>query len=161
MQLFNAIGLAALVFALDQLSKYGVIEVMHMRPGEFIAVAPFLNFVLTENYGVNFGLLASDAAWQPYALAGFAALVSGFLLVWAARTDDWRVVWGAGVVAGGALANAYDRLTAGAVIDFLNVDCCGIGNPLAFNLADVGVFVGAALILWSAWTEPNADASNG
>ena len=154
MRLFNAIGLAACVFSLDQLSKYGVLELLEMRTGEFRAVAPFLNFVLTENHGVNFGLLSSDAAWQPFALAGLALAVSAFLLVWAARSDDWRIVFGSGAVAGGALANAYDRLTAGAVVDFLNVDCCGIGNPYAFNLADVGVFLGAALILWSAWSEP-------
>ena len=160
MQVFVAIGLASLVFAVDQLTKYGVLELLRMQPGDYFPVAPFVNFVLTENHGVNFGLLASDSAWQPYALAGFALLVSIFLLVWAARSDDWRVVWGAGVIAGGALGNAYDRLTAGAVIDFLNVDCCGIGNPFAFNVADIGVFVGAALILWSAWTEPAAEASN-
>ena len=161
MRVFNAIGLAALVFAIDQLSKYGVLELLEMRRGDFMQVAPFLNFVLTENYGVNFGLFASDAAWQPYLLAGFAGVVSAFLLLWAANSDDWKIAYGAGAVVGGALANAYDRLTGGAVIDFLNVDCCGIGNPFAFNLADVGVFAGAALILWSAWAEPVPRSPNG
>ena len=162
MRIFNAIGCAALVFALDQLSKFGVLELLQLRErGGFIEVAPFLNFALAYNKGVNFGLLASAAEWQPFLLAGFAVFISGLLLLWAARTEDWRVAWGCGLAAGGALANALDRVWSGAVIDFLNFDCCGIGNPYAFNLADVGVFLGAAFIVWSTWTESDKDSAEG
>ena len=44
---------------------------------------------------------------------------------------------------GGALGNVIDRLLYGAVADFLNMSCCGIDNPFAFNLADVWIFAGA------------------
>lgn len=158
MRALTAIGTAALVFALDQLSKFGALDVLGLRERGFIEVAPFLNFALAYNKGVNFGILASAAEWQPYALAAFAAAVSAGLLVWSARSPDWRVTAGAGSAAGGALANAYDRLTTGAVVDFLNFECCGIDNPYAFNLADVGVFAGAALIVWSAWSDPGPRA---
>lgn len=161
MRLFQAIGVAAAVFAVDQLSKFGVLIGMSLQAGEKVSVAPLLNFALAYNTGVNFGLFAGESPWQPYLLAGFATLVSAVLFYWAARTADWRIVWGCGLAAGGALANALDRVLSGAVIDFLNVDCCGIGNPYSFNLADVAVFFGAAFIVWSAWDEPEKDPVDG
>jgi signal peptidase II len=30
-----------------------------------------------------------------------------------------------------------------AVADFLNMSCCGIENPYAFNVADIAIFAGA------------------
>ena len=60
------------------------------------------------------------------------------------------MAWGAGVVIGGALGNAWDRLQYGAVADFMNMSCCGIDNPYAFNIADVAIFAGAALIALKA-----------
>jgi len=44
---------------------------------------------------------------------------------------------------GGALGNVIDRLIYGAVADFINMSCCGINNPYAFNIADIAVFIGA------------------
>ena len=44
-----------------------------------------------------------------------------------------------------------DRLIYGAVADFLNMSCCGLNNPYAFNLADIAVFVGAfGMVVFSA-----------
>ena len=48
-----------------------------------------------------------------------------------------------GLLLGGALGNVIDRLLYGAVADFLNMSCCGISNPYAFNVADISIFVGA------------------
>jgi signal peptidase II len=48
-----------------------------------------------------------------------------------------------GLLVGGALGNALDRVIYGAVVDFLNMSCCGINNPYAFNVADIFIFVGA------------------
>jgi signal peptidase II len=46
----------------------------------------------------------------------------------------------------------------GAVADFLNMSCCGIDNPFAFNVADVAIFVGAmGLVLFSG--RSGADAA--
>jgi signal peptidase II len=51
---------------------------------------------------------------------------------------------------GGALGNVVDRLAYGAVADFLNMSCCGIDNPYAFNVADIAIFFGAVgLILFA------------
>ena len=41
------------------------------------------------------------------------------------------------------MGNVIDRFFYGAVADFLNVSCCGINNPYAFNVADICIFIGA------------------
>jgi signal peptidase II len=53
-------------------------------------------------------------------------------------------------VLGGALGNLYDRLASGAVTDFLDFYIGGYHWP-AFNVADSGLCIGAALILLDIW----------
>jgi signal peptidase II len=59
-----------------------------------------------------------------------------------------------GLAAGGATGNVIDRLNWGAVADFLNVSCCGIRNPWSFNVADIAVFGGFALLLLQPGAKP-------
>jgi signal peptidase II len=57
---------------------------------------------------------------------------------------------GRGLLVGGALGNVIDRIAYGAVADFLNMSCCGIENPYAFNVADIAIFAGAlGLVLFT------------
>ena len=54
-----------------------------------------------------------------------------------------------------AMGNVVDRLLQGAVADFLNMSCCGIENPFAFNVADVAIFVGAiGLVIFTGKSKP-------
>jgi signal peptidase II len=58
-----------------------------------------------------------------------------------------------GLLVGGALGNVVDRIAYGAVADFLNMSCCGIENPYAFNIADIAIFAGAiGLVIFSRGT---------
>ncbi len=44
----------------------------------------------------------------------------------------------------------WTALAYGAVADFLNMSCCGIENPYAFNVADIAIFAGAiGLVLFT------------
>lgn len=160
MRLLPAIALATPLYIIDQASKWWVLERLDLRALGAIDFGPFVNFVYALNTGVNFGLFASGSAHQQILLAAFAALVSLALLVWSARTERLWIALGCGMVVGGALANATDRLTEGGVIDFLNVTCCGIHNPFAFNLADVAIFAGALLLAWLSWSDEPADGGD-
>lgn len=144
---------ASAVFALDQASKLAAMRALSDADVSRIELMPFVTLVRAFNRGVNFGLFASDAPWQPFALAALAVAVSVALAVWALRTADRPVAAGCALLIGGALGNAVDRAHVGAVIDFINVDCCGIGNPYAFNVADTAIFLGAVLILWATWRD--------
>lgn len=163
-ELWLTAALAAIVFSVDQGSKawaLAAFDLESLAPGERLAVLPLLNLTYTLNTGFNFGIGASDSASQQVALAALALAVSIVLAVWAARGSRRALSIGCGLVIGGALANALDRLLVGGVVDFVNVDCCGIGNPYAFNIADVAIFIGAlwlALFGWSDQTREQAES---
>lgn len=157
MSLARAGFTAAAVFAADQASKWWVVEKLGLKTLGHIEVAPpWISFVMAWNQGINFGLLASDARWSKLALAGLAAVVAVGVLIWAERRRGDRLfALGAGLLAGGALGNALDRMVYGAVADFLNVACCGLNNPFAFNIADIAIFLGALLVAWRSGSPAN------
>lgn len=146
-RLVSVLAIAVGVFLLDQGTKrwaFGVMEAHGFAPLTLLEAASVeINLVFARNTGVNFGLFASGGALQQWVLAGFAATVSVGLSIWSLRTRDARVAAGCALLIGGALGNALDRTWFGGVFDFLNVDCCGIGNPFAFNVADTAIFFGA------------------
>ncbi len=140
---------SAVSWGLDRFSKLHILETLALRPGDAVEMIPgILTFVMTWNYGINFGILASDGGLLRMALSILAVIVSIVLFVWAARHPrDGIFAFAIGLIIGGALGNGYDRQLYGAVADFLNVTCCGINNPFAFNIADVTIFLGVAILL--------------
>ena len=137
---------ASATFAVDQLSKVFVLAVLRLdQIGGVDVLPPLLNFRMAWNRGVNFGLLDGNSELQRWILVGFAVSVAAAIMVWARRGGRSRTEQAlAGALAGGAAGNAADRILYGAVVDFLNMSCCGIDNPFVFNLADVAVVAGAA-----------------
>ena len=113
---------------------------LHTAP----AWPPYLNFVMAWNKGVNFGFL-SDLGGR-WILVALAVVISLVMMAWVRNKSDWLLPIAIGCVIGGAMGNAFDRVAYGAVMDYLNVSCCGINNPYSFNVADVLIFIGAALI---------------
>ena len=138
-------AIAAVIFVIDQLTKWWVLHVMDLaRVGAIDVFPPFLNFRMAWNTGINFGLLSGNADWTRWVLISVALGIVLFVVVWMRRDPpDRKGLAFAGLLIGGALGNVVDRLLYGAVADFLNMSCCGIDNPYAFNVADISVFVGA------------------
>lgn len=145
MRLAFAVALAALL--LDQASKW-VILTQVMAPPRVIEVLPVFNLVLVFNEGISFGLLGGTSALKGYLLAGLAVAVSIGLFVWLARDTSRPMALAVGLIAGGALGNALDRLLHGAVVDFLDFHIAGSHWP-AFNFADSAITLGVAVILIS------------
>jgi signal peptidase II len=143
---------ALAVLLIDQASKYLVVHLLGLaRSGVIEVWRPWLTFRMAWNEGVNFGLFSSNADLARWVLIGVALAISLWVIVWVRREPKNRGAQiAAGLLVGGALGNVVDRLVYGAVADFLNMSCCGIDNPYAFNVADIAIFAGAAgLILWT------------
>lgn len=132
--LFNVFGLkwAQVTVPSDQLPYPQSVEVY----------PPFLVLRMAWNRGVNFGLFADfDMRWV---LIGVAFAITAAVIWWLNKTSGTKWVYiSGGFLIGGAMGNVIDRLFYGAVADFLNMSCCGINNPYAFNVADICIFIGA------------------
>jgi signal peptidase II len=149
------------VFLADQATKYLVVHALGLMERLQITVIPgILDFRMAWNRGVNFGLFANfDMRWV---LVALALAISAAVLVWIARDGGGRMARiSAGFLVGGALGNVIDRVLYGAVADFLNVSCCGIENPYAFNIADIAIFLGAVGLVLFGGDKPQPDGRPG
>lgn len=128
---------AVTTFALDYVTKVFVRNTL-MVTGESVSVAPgILSFRFVANEGAAFSL----GEGMGLVFVAFAALVVVAILQYLshARQVSKLETLGLGLVAGGALGNAIDRLVLGYVVDFIATDF--IDFPV-FNVADIGICVG-------------------
>ncbi|MCG8509325.1 MAG: signal peptidase II [Rhodospirillales bacterium] len=144
----KGLGLAVLAFGLDQATKWWIVERV-MQPPRFIEITPFFNLVMGWNRGISFGLFNNDSPYNAWVLTTIAAVIVVVLLVWLRRAERGVIAAGIGLVIGGAIGNAVDRMRFGAVADFLDFHVAGFHWP-AFNVADSAIFIGAALLVFDA-----------
>lgn len=140
-----AVIVAAVVLLLDQALKYVVIQVLHLdRVYGIDLIDPWLNLRMAWNQGMNFGLFSSEQDLTRWILIGIAIAVCLWVWIWLLRSSRTRLARiSAGLLIGGALGNVIDRVTYGAVADFLNMSLPNWRNPYSFNLADISIFIGA------------------
>lgn len=146
---WQGLGLAALVTALDQLSKW-IIVAHVMNPPVQIEVTSFFNLVLAHNRGVSFGMFAAGSELGKWILVGLALMISGFLVRWLIQSSSPFSIIALGLILGGAVGNVIDRVLIGAVVDFLDFHAFGTHWP-AFNVADTTIFLGAAGLIFESF----------
>jgi signal peptidase II len=155
-------GVAVLVLALDQASKFWAIGLLGGPDGPVIPLTPFLALTLSWNRGIAYTMLRSDGDLGRYALVGLAAVAAVFLAVWLWRSRGRAAAAGIGCLIGGALGNASDRLVHGAVADFLYFHTPFSLGPLSnyvFNLADAAIVAGVALLLYDSVVTPEPETA--
>jgi signal peptidase II len=150
-----AYALAAVVIALDQALKYWVLNVFGLpnRPPTEV-VGPFW-LSMVWNKGVSFGVFNFDSGAARWPLTIFAVGIAGALAWWARKLEKPILAVAIGLIIGGALGNAIDRVRIGAVADFL--DFSRLWFPWIFNVADSAITVGAVLLIWDLFV-PEARA---
>ncbi|HET7177764.1 MAG TPA: signal peptidase II [Solirubrobacterales bacterium] len=134
-------ALCALVVALDQGAK-ALVE-SQLVPGQHVDLVGPLGLTLSHNRGVAFGLASSGGAALIAVTVGALALVGVLFARNPARPGMWAA---AGLLAGGALGNLADRVRAGAVTDYVDLN---LFSWPPFNLADVSITVGVLLLALS------------
>ena len=140
-------AVAAIVFALDALSKHIVLaSSLAQNP---VRLLPFFRLVLVENPGAAFGILANAGPLARLLLIAISLTVSAGLALhlWFSRPQP-REALGCALVLGGAIGNLNDRIQRGQVADFIDLHIQQWHWP-AFNLADAAITIGATLIVLS------------
>lgn len=141
---------ASLAFVLDQAHKWYMLNVVGMAEGDRIAVLPFLDFVLVWNRGVSYGLFQQESLAGRLLLIAISLGAVGGLAYWLARHDHSRLAAvSIGLIIGGALGNALDRLIRPGVADFFSLHAFGYSWYI-FNIADVAIVAGVAGLLLEA-----------
>jgi signal peptidase II len=131
---------AAVVVVIDQLTK----QLVWRHGQNYDVIAGYLHITLVKNSGAAFGLFQGGRA-----VFVVASLLAVAFIVYAGRrvprVERYKRAL-LGCILGGAIGNLIDRVINGEVIDFIQIGVAGHYWPV-FNIADVGVSVGAALLL--------------
>jgi signal peptidase II len=135
------------VIVLDQWTKW-LVEVHLPHHSSQPVIPGFFNLTHVRNTGVAFGLFASDGGgsgnWL-LTLLGLGALVAVGLYFWYTPSRDRVLLAALALVVGGAIGNLIDRVSSGAVTDFLDV-FVGLHHWPSFNVADSAISVGIVLM---------------
>ncbi len=162
---------AGAIITADQATKMWIHT--HLQEGEILpVVANLFNITHVHNLGAAFGFLSDShpefrqiffLAMPPIALLIILAILRGIK-----ETDRW-VIAALSLVFGGAVGNYIDRLRYGYVIDFL--DFTVVYNPTSvppgrfvypsFNVADIAIVSGVAILLFLEFTRGNRSRVNG
>ena len=136
--------IAAIVFAVDQLSKYWIRT--HLALRETITPIPVIGswfrIIHWKNTGIAFGLFQGNG-WI-LTLIGIAVVIG--IIIFSRQVVDGPAYWRVALALelGGALGNLADRLNPelGYVVDFI-----WIGDFPVFNLADSAIVIGAFVLI--------------
>ena len=118
-------------------------------PRASVTVTPFFDLVLVWNRGVSYGLLPQDSDLGRWALILFAFAAAFALVIWLARVTSPLAAAAMGLVIGGAVGNAIDRILYGAVADFFSFHAYGY-QWYIFNIADVAIVAGVIGLLYES-----------
>ena len=146
------LGLAAAILLADLFTKALILG--YYRLGDSTTVTSFFNVVRVHNSGAAFSFLAGAGGWQRWFFTTIGVGAAVFI-VWMLRSHSGQKLFSFALacILGGAIGNVIDRVVHGYVIDWLDFHfgfLSGIfhgGHFPAFNIADVGISVGACCLI--------------
>ena len=145
---------AVLACTLDQVTKVWLLNVLALGDRGVIRLGPVLDLALTWNTGISWGLFQTKSALGQWVLLGIKVVAVVLLWAWLARASSRLVAIGLGLIIGGAIGNAIDRVAHGAVVDFVLFH---ITTPTfnftwyVFNLADAAIVAGVIGLLYESF----------
>jgi signal peptidase II len=144
----RALAIALGTAIVDQVHKWWMIEVMRMQIGERIEVTPFFDWYFVINKGISYGMASGDVGQG--LLVAFSAIAAVALMVWLAVAGSGLLMaWSLGLIVGGAIGNAIDRMHLGGVADFFSLHAFGF-YWFIFNIADIAIVAGVLGLLYDS-----------
>jgi signal peptidase II len=147
------LAVAAITCVLDQALKLWVIFIFDLAAKGLVPIAPGIDLVLTWNTGISYGLFPQNDAAGRWFLIGITALAVVLLSIWLSRTGTRLTALALGLIIGGAVGNAIDRLAYGAVADFVLFHITTASSRFdwyVFNLADAAIVAGVIGLLYES-----------
>lgn len=151
------LGVVATVLAVDIVTKWIVQRTFRLGQSVEVVGDVFrLTFIM--NPGAAFGLHLGPHSRIIFLLLALVALGILVVMYWTTPREDRFRLYAIALVCGGAIGNLIDRVrSARGVVDFLDFGIGDVRWPI-FNVADIAVTVGAALLAISLWFEEQRDA---
>lgn len=150
---------ALVTLVLDQVHKWWMILGIGMKEGQRFKLLPFLDIVYVINRGISYSLFTQSSYGGQLMLAAFAVVASVALWVWLTRPSTNRLMaWSLGLIIGGAIGNAIDRVLIGGVADFFSLHAFGY-YWYVFNIADVAIVAGVIGLLYDSFVTSRNDAA--
>ena len=144
---------AALACAVDQAAKFWLLYGLDLPSRSHITLTPFVELLLTWNTGISYGLFPQQGPLGQWALLSFKVVAVVFLWVWLTRATSRLTAVALGLIIGGAVGNAVDRLHWPGVLDFVlfHIETASWSfRWYVFNLADVAIVAGVFGLLYES-----------
>ena len=133
------------IFILDRLSKIIIIKLSEPLGELNISVTSFINFNLTWNEGIAFGLLSFDDKFY-YNLITLLIVLITLIIIWLANKAKGIEKLSFLMIVGGSLGNIFDRIYYSSVLDFIDISVNNF-HWFIFNVADIFISIGVILLI--------------
>jgi len=149
----SALGfsVAAIVFVLEQITKWIVLGPLDLRKTQSVEVLPIFRLNYTENHGISLGLFQASSDAMRWVLVLVTAAIAVGVAWWIGREEKRGDQIALGMVLGGALGNILDRVRHGYVVDFADLHFGDFRPFFIFNVADAAISIGVAILLLRAF----------
>ena len=157
---------AALVLGLDQLSKWWIFQNLEMNREHITVIDGFFYIVHVGNEGAAWGMFSGHGG--PLTLFAALALLAIYFFRHSLQLKLPLVQLFFGLLIGGIIGNAIDRMIHGHVIDFLDFHLpfsipriLENGHYPTFNIADCGIVIGVFLLHWLQFSAATTSRTTG
>ena len=144
---------AVITLILDQASKLWLLRVFHLAERGVVKITPFFDLVLAWNVGISFGWFQNDSPAAQISLMVVKVVAVIVLAIWMVRSHTLLSTLALGLIIGGAIGNAIDRVAYGWVFDFVFFHIHTAGwrfDWYVFNFADVAIVAGVIGLLYES-----------
>ena len=135
-----------LIFLLDRISKFYILNLAEINNSVDIYLAPFLNLHLIWNKGIAFGLLSFSQSSIYNFITILILVITFVILIIIIRSGNYRVYFFIFIFSG-SLGNLFDRIYYSAVPDFIDFHLSDF-HWFIFNVADVFISLGVLCLIF-------------
>jgi signal peptidase II len=144
------IATALVTLVLDQITKLYTLFVYDLPVREPVRLTPFLDLIVVWNRGISYGLFQQHTEAGRWILVAVSLAAALALSVWIRRTEGRLLAACLGLIVGGAVGNAIDRVAYGAVFDFIHFHI-GSFSWYVFNVADAAIVAGVLGLIYDSF----------